>query len=53
MPVKLKLMHVKKIGKREIKNFPAKTIKFLPLKMNFLPVKKMKKNGNKMKKNAR
>ena len=51
MPVKLKLMHVKKLGQisREIKNFPAKTRNFLPLKMNFLPVRKMKKNKNEKK----
>ena len=45
MPVKLKLMHVKKIGKisRENTNFSAKSIKFVPVKMNFLSVKKPKK----------
>ena len=38
-------MHVKKIGKisRENTNFSAKSIKFVPVKMNFLPVKKTKK----------
>ena len=45
MPVKIKLMHVKKFGKisRENTNLSAKTIKLVPVKMNFLPVKKTKK----------
>ena len=52
MPVKLKLMHVKKFGKisRENSNFSSNTIKFVPVKINFLPVKKTKKNEKKWKK---
>ena len=51
MPVKLKLMHVKKFGKisRENSNFSSNTIKFVHVKINFLPLKKTKKNE----KNAR
>ena len=50
--MKLKLTHVKKFGKisRKIKNFPAKTIKILPVKIIFFPVKKVKKKNEKMKK---
>ena len=52
MPVKLKLMHVKKFGKIacENTNFSSNTIKFVPVKMDFLPVKKTKKKEKQMKK---
>ena len=54
MPVKLKLMHVKKFGKisRENSNFSSNTIKFVPVKINFLPAKKKEKNDEN-EKNAR
>ena len=48
MPVKLKLMPVKKIGKipRENMNFSAKSIKFVPVKEKKVGVKKLQ-NGPK------
>ena len=49
MPVKLSMMHVKKFGKLscENANFPAETIKFVPVKTNFFSVKKTKKKSKK------
>ena len=48
MPVKLKLMPVKKFGKipRENMNFSAKSIKFVPVKEKKVGVKKLE-NGPK------